>query len=78
MNRGKRWLLGVLGMIVLVFGLLCLNYTRADGLEHHQEAARRYGLLPPSNAILYGGVLAVVIGAATIGYSLGAGKRANS
>jgi hypothetical protein len=78
MKRSTRWLLGITGAIVLVFGLFCLNYTRADGLEHHREAARRYGLLPPSNEILYGGVLAIVIGAATVGYVLGAGKRVNS
>jgi hypothetical protein len=76
MKRGKRWLIAVAGALLLVFGLLCLNYTKADGLEHHQEVARRHGLPPPGPPILYGGVAAVVIGAGLVGYSLGAGKRA--
>jgi hypothetical protein len=70
-----RWLFGGVGAFLLVFGLLCLNYTKADGLEHHREVASRYGLLPPSNSILYTGVSAVVMGAGLIGYVLGAGKR---
>jgi cytochrome c biogenesis protein CcdA len=75
MNRTTRWLLGAAGAVLLLFGLLCLNYTKADGLERHREVARRHGLPQPSNAILYGGVVAVVLGSGMIGYLLGARKR---
>jgi hypothetical protein len=64
-------MLGLLGFFVLVFGLLCLNYTKADGLERHREVARRHGLPEPGNGILYGGVLAVVAGAGTVGFAVG-------
>jgi hypothetical protein len=73
--RNTRGLIAVVGALLLVFGLACLNYTKADGLEHHQEAARRYGLPPPSPPILYGGVAAVVVGAGLVGYAFGVGKR---
>jgi len=73
--RRTRKVIGVVGALLLVFGLACLNYTKADGLEHHQEVARRYGLPPPGNPILYGGVAAVVVGAGLVGYSIGIGRR---
>jgi hypothetical protein len=75
MGRGTRWLAGLVAVLVLVFGLLCLNYTKADGLERHQEVARRHGLPQPGPAILYGGVAAVVLGAGALGYVIGAGRR---
>jgi hypothetical protein len=73
--RSARVWIAVAGVLVLVFGLLCLNYTKADGLEHHQAAALRYGLPPPGRPILYGGVAAVVIGAGLVGYAVGLGRR---
>jgi hypothetical protein len=73
MRRVARWLLGLAGLILLVFGLACLNYTKADGLEHHQEFARRTGLPPPEPPILYGGVAATVFGAGLMGFAVGTG-----
>jgi hypothetical protein len=75
MSRGRRWALGALGVLVLLFGLGCLNYTRADGLEHHREVARRHGLPEPGAPILYGGVLSVVVGSAAVGFVLGRPAR---
>src|SRR5262245_47381859 len=75
MKRTTRWLLGVLGVGVLAFGLACLNYTKADGREHHQEVARRHGLPEPGEPILYGGVAAVVLGAGLVGFVVGVGKK---
>jgi hypothetical protein len=75
MKRTTRWLLSLAGVVLLVFGLACLNYTKADGLEHHQEVARLHGLPPPGPPILYGGVAAVVVGAGLVGLVLGTGKR---
>jgi hypothetical protein len=61
----------LVGLLVVFFGLLCLNYTKAAGLEHHQEAARHYHLPQPGEGILFGGVAAICLGSATIGYTIG-------
>jgi hypothetical protein len=71
MRRRTRWLLGLGGALLLLFGLGCLNYTKADGLEHHREVALRYNLPPPDARVLYGGVAAVVLGAGALGFVLG-------
>ena len=72
-----RWLVTAVGIGLLAFGLGCLNYTRADGLEHHTEFAHDHGLPPPSESILYGGVLAVIVGSGLVGYAFGSrGQRA--
>lgn len=75
MRRGARWLVGLAGTLALAFGLACLNYTRAEGLEHHQAVARRHGLPEPGASIFYIGVAAVVLGAGALGLVLGAGRR---
>jgi hypothetical protein len=67
----RRLLAGLAGLLVLAFGLGCLNYTKADGLEHHREVAQRHGLPEPTSNTLYLGVLAVVVGSGTIGFVLG-------
>ena len=76
--QGIRRGILVTGFLLLVFGLLCLNYMKADGLVRHREAARVHGLPPPSAAILYGGVLAVILGAGSIGYAIGVRRRTPS
>jgi len=76
--QGIRRGILVAGLLLLVFGLLCLNYTKADSLERHREAARVHGLPPPSASILYGGVLAVILGAGSIGYAIGVRRRTPS
>jgi hypothetical protein len=59
------------GVALLVFGLLCLNYTRGGGAERHHEFAARYGLPAPSQGIQYGGLVAVVVGSGAVGYGIG-------
>jgi hypothetical protein len=68
-----RRLLGIAGAVLLVFGLLCLNYTKADGIEHHREVATRRGLPQPGEPIRLTGVATVALGSGLIGYALGAG-----
>jgi hypothetical protein len=65
-----------LGALTVLFGLGCMNYTKADGWEHHQEAAARYNLPPPSTTILKGGIAALVAGAGLVGFALGRGRAA--
>jgi uncharacterized membrane protein YedE/YeeE len=71
MKRGMRWLLGVVGFLVLAFGLGCLNYTAAEGLEHHRTVAREHGLPEPSPTIFRMGVAALALGAGTFGFAIG-------
>ena len=71
----RRTLLFVIGAVLLLFGLACLNYTRVDGIEHHRQFARQHGLPEPSAPILFGGVASIVFGAGAIGYALGSRQR---
>jgi hypothetical protein len=70
-----KMLVVIAGVVLLVFGLLCLNYTKASGLERHRAFAQRHHLPEPGNGTLLGGVVAVSIGSALIGYSLGSRVR---
>jgi hypothetical protein len=72
-----RKLRSVAGFVLLLFGLACLNYTRADGWEHHVAFARAHHVPEPSNSILLAGVVAVGLGSATIGFALGSRVRRN-
>jgi len=67
-NRGLRTLSIVIGIILVALGLGCLNYTKADGLEHHREAATRLGLPQPSERILFCGAAALAVGGGLIGF----------
>ncbi len=58
-----------------LFGLLCLNYTKAFGVEHHHEWARESGLPAPSAWIWYTGLAGLAIGAGLAGWTLGARRR---
>lgn len=43
-----RWFAGVIGLLIMLFGLACLNYTNGFGFEHHAEWARARGLPEPA------------------------------
>jgi hypothetical protein len=62
----------VIATVLLVFGLGCLNYTKPGGLEHHRAVARQRGLPEPGDAIVYGGAVSIMCGAALAGYVIGA------
>jgi hypothetical protein len=66
-----RWVIGILAGLLLLFGLACLNYTKAGSWEHHQEEAALHDWPPPSPTIFYGGTLATVLGSAGIGFVAG-------
>jgi cytochrome c biogenesis protein CcdA len=70
-----RWLTIAAGIVLLVFGLLCLNYTKASALERHRAFAQEHQLPEPGNAILFGGIVSVSFGSALIGYALGSRTR---
>jgi hypothetical protein len=70
-----RWIKIAAGALILLFGLLCLNYTKAEGLEHHREQALHYGFPPPSTAIFNLGVISTVFGAGLTGFGIGSRRR---
>jgi hypothetical protein len=70
-----RWIKIVVGVVILVFGLLCLNYTRIDGWEHHSAQALRYGFPPPSKSIFHLGVTSTVLGAGLTGFGIGSRRK---
>lgn len=75
MTKSKRVVLALIALGVLLFGLLCLNYTKVDGLEHHQEWAAESGLPPPGPNIFRLGVAATALGAGLFGFVLGRRQR---
>jgi hypothetical protein len=66
---------GIGGLLVLLFGLGCLNYTEAGGQEHHRARAAELGLPPPGAAIFRLGVAATALGGGLVGYALGRPRR---
>lgn len=70
-KRRSGWPLAVLGVLLVAFGLGCVNYTRADKLEHHQEMAARHGWPPPGKAVLTWGVVSLVVGSGLVGAVIG-------
>ncbi len=62
MTRRKRLILVAAGVVLLVLGLGCLNYTRPGNREHHLGWAEAHNMPPPSRAIFVGGVASAVAG----------------
>ena len=75
MKATTRWILTAAGVFLVLFGLGCLNYTKAGGLEHHIQFAIEHGLPKPSETLLLGGAVSLISGGALIGYLVGS-KRA--
>jgi hypothetical protein len=71
MKNGTRRLLGIAGALLLLFGLLCLNYTKMGSVERHAQVAQQHNLPPPGRSIVYLGMLATPLGAALTGFVLG-------
>lgn len=68
----KPWMRVLLALVVLGFGLACLNYTKASTYEHHVARAAAEGFPAPSPGIFRAGIACTVIGAFLLG---GSGKR---
>src|SRR4051812_42876354 len=71
-TRAKLRVLTATGAVVMVFGLLCLNYTKIGNVERHTAVAAEHGWPPPSSPIAYLGMVVTPIGAGLIGYAVGA------
>jgi len=67
----RRWLFVGVGLFLMVFGYFCQNYTKAEGLEHHQRVAAEHGLPPPGPGIFHLGQVALLGGGVLAGFALG-------
>jgi hypothetical protein len=76
MKPKRRWFVVGIGALVLVFGLGCLNYTEAEGLEHYRAQAILYNLPAPTQTIYLFGVASTAVGAGLIGFGLARTRRA--
>lgn len=63
------------GILLLLFGSRCLNYTKPSALEHHLAFSREKGLPEPSNSIMFGGGISMAMGGAMLGSCFG--RRTN-
>ena len=68
-----RWVLVVIGVVLVGSGAACLNYVKAETIEHHREWAAARGMPAPSATIQWGGLAAAVVGGFVLG--LAAARR---
>ena len=68
---GKRVVLGILGALILLFGLACINYTKMGNFEDHSRFAEQHHLPPPSRGIVYLSMLFTPLGAGLLGFAIG-------
>ena len=66
-----RWIRTLLGLVLVAFGLGCLNYTNFSGIEHHREWAAEKGAPAPSDNIHKLGMVLTPVGGGLLGYLLG-------
>jgi uncharacterized membrane protein YphA (DoxX/SURF4 family) len=66
----------LLGLLVVAFGFLCLNFTQGFGMAHHAEWANSHGMPPPSYPIFLTGAVTEALGALIVGVALGRRSRA--
>jgi sulfite exporter TauE/SafE len=69
--RLRTLLIVLAGIMLILLGLGCLNYTKVDGLQHHMEFAQTHGLPKPGEHILLAGAASLLAGAGLVGYSIG-------
>jgi hypothetical protein len=74
-TRCKRWFVGIVGALMLLFGVLCLNYTKMGSTERHAQFARQRGWPEPSRRILYLGMVFAPLGGGLIGIVIGWRRR---
>ena len=64
----------VIGLLLVLVGFLCLNYTKAFGVEHHTEWAAEHGLPAPNNTIFLAGAASLALGGLVTGRAVGRRK----
>ena len=51
-----------LAAVLMIFGALCVNYTKPSSVEHHRQWAEESGAPGPSDGMLAGGVMCFAAG----------------
>jgi len=76
MKQRQRWLLNGVGVFTLLFGLLCLNYTKMGSAEHHAQIAQqaRLATTQPKHSLSRHGVRTARSGLGRIRYWQEAGR----
>ena len=69
------WIRIPLALILLAFGLACLNYTKQDTHEDHVAWAIEQGLPEPSPGLFRAGVAGTVIGSFLLGRNRAKSRR---
>jgi hypothetical protein len=59
------------GLVVMVFGLACLNYTVDGKADEHRGWAAEQGMPAPSESIFLLGLTCGVVGAGAAGFAVG-------
>ena len=59
-----------IGALLIIFGLACLNYSKASALEHHRQWALQHNAPPPSQTIFLGGIASILVGFGFVGLTL--------
>ena len=72
-----RWVFIAIGMLLLVFGFFCTNFTKPDAVQYHQEWAAENDMPGPTNVVSWAGFNAAAAGAFLIGFSFAVGKTAD-
>src|SRR5262245_3482811 len=78
MKQTYRWLVSGAGVLMLVFGLLCLNYTKMGNTGHHAQVAQQRGWPPPSRGIASLGMVLAPLGAGLAGFAIGRRQKTDS
>jgi len=61
----------IVGLLLAVLGLLCLNYTKGFDVDHRAQWAAEHDLPGPSSPIFLAGVSLLALGAGCVGRALG-------
>jgi hypothetical protein len=61
--------------LILGVGLGCLNYTKAETIEHHRRWAAESGAPDPGPGLFRIGVVATLAGAGLLGFLVGSAVR---
>ncbi len=70
-----RWFIGGIGLLIMFFGLGCLNYTNGFGIDHHSQWAAERGLPAPSYGLFLMGAALAVLGAGAVGFTIAGVRR---
>ena len=70
-----RALLILVGLLLVALGAGCLNYSKAETLDHHREWAQERGMPPPSATVMWTGAGALAGGGFIAAVGMGRCRR---